>query len=925
MEEHEKKMCYLTLENLISYGEVHEKYQNFKNSIFSDVYQRATYLVEQILEENDDWRKKKQRQEKGSFGGINVISFVGKRGTGKTSSMFSFADALEKHFQGMDYQNGDVLKFQKEKYKEVMFHVLKNIDASSLEESEDIFILILANMFERILRVSQERAEDIREYERRNLFQKFEKIYEDFLTLNAKMKGNNGYSTFEKLKNVAKSQQIRSNFEELVEFYLKEISDSESLYAPYNKETYLVITIDDVDMAKQRKGNGQWNWGSYKIMDSIYKYLSVPKVIILISYNNVNLYKHCCNYFIEQRRIEGCKKAIEAEEESECQKLASQFLEKVFPLFTRLYMPSLAEKNLVGEDEVKIKFTENDFKEIPEFQGSDEQYMETKKFCFRLVSNRTKVYFDCNGERKHFFEPDTLRSLYNIVKLLLQMKTGKQESGNEKSREKFERIQYNISLLKEDFSYRFMEENSLEEDELELFREWERLLFAFRSEEIYKIVHENEIPLGLSIREKYREILEKAEKEGNDKAKAVLNDVIYSYSELLHRIYHMTRGKHKYSKEFVSCILYSHTIYMTDIYNRYQWCKEQIGHDLIKSWYENVPVQKADKESETLQKQEIDKNKDLFFQMESYQLIFEKIIGHTICGRWTEYYFPKVRHRMTPEFLKQDRLQDDSYYIAYVEKHRARFELKLKTQESEAEESSVKIKGFLFNASFYTNVLEWTEDDIICCYRSGEFIFSIGSVGDRSSDFDLTGCFRYAFCYAKFLTKMKFLLMKALDKSKITNEEERYKDQIWSGAKDLIEKTFRKLWEEFCDWDQKYGNMMLPVYNLDITYNMIKRLFRNGKERKLPELNIEDTDRSFIREYKVLLGKYGRQLQELDDYYGLTGDERAGFYKTFIECPFYKILYMENKDKSIKKSIEDHIVNLIYALDSDINDLTTPD
>ena len=502
MEEHEKKMCYLTLENLISYGEVHEKYQNFKNSIFSDVYQRATYLVEQILEENDDWRKKKQRQEKGSFGGINVISFVGKRGTGKTSSMFSFADALEKHFQGMDYQNGDVLKFQKEKYKEVMFHVLKNIDASSLEESEDIFILILANMFERILRVSQERAEDIREYERRNLFQKFEKIYEDFLTLNAKMKGNNGYSTFEKLKNVAKSQQIRSNFEELVEFYLKEISDSESLYAPYNKETYLVITLDDVDMAKQRKGNGQWNWGSYKIMDSIYKYLSVPKVIILISYNNVNLYKHCCNYFIEQRRIEGCKKAIEAEEESECQKLASQFLEKVFPLFTRLYMPSLAEKNLVGEDEVKIKFTENDFKEIPEFQGSDEQYMETKKFCFRLVSNRTKVYFDCNGERKHFFEPDTLRSLYNIVKLLLQMKTGKQESGNEKSREKFERIQYNISLLKEDFSYRFMEENSLEEDELELFREWERLLFAFRSEEIYKIVHENEIPLGLSIREK---------------------------------------------------------------------------------------------------------------------------------------------------------------------------------------------------------------------------------------------------------------------------------------------------------------------------------------------------------------------------------------------------------------------------------------
>ena len=95
---------------------------------------------------------------------------------------------------------------------------------------------------------------------------------------------------------MASSQRIREDFKSLVDLYLNEMTESDGKRRDY----YLVVLIDDLDMAKQKKEQASWNWGSYKIMNSIYKYLTVPRVIVLTAYNVENLYSQCTSYYKNQ-------------------------------------------------------------------------------------------------------------------------------------------------------------------------------------------------------------------------------------------------------------------------------------------------------------------------------------------------------------------------------------------------------------------------------------------------------------------------------------------------------------------------------------------------------------------------------------------------------------------------------------------------
>ena len=83
------KQRLIKLEQLLSNGVVHEEYQEFENSIFSLLYSRAARQIEKIVFNNKLWVENGKSQKNTDFERSNVISFVGKRGTGKTSAMLS--------------------------------------------------------------------------------------------------------------------------------------------------------------------------------------------------------------------------------------------------------------------------------------------------------------------------------------------------------------------------------------------------------------------------------------------------------------------------------------------------------------------------------------------------------------------------------------------------------------------------------------------------------------------------------------------------------------------------------------------------------------------------------------------------------------------------------------------------------------------
>lgn len=87
------------LRDLLNRGIHFDETSQFETSFFSDVYENAIDAVEEIV--NDNRKKEKivgeRRKDQRVRSIANVISFIGRRGTGKSSVMMSFQDALRQY------------------------------------------------------------------------------------------------------------------------------------------------------------------------------------------------------------------------------------------------------------------------------------------------------------------------------------------------------------------------------------------------------------------------------------------------------------------------------------------------------------------------------------------------------------------------------------------------------------------------------------------------------------------------------------------------------------------------------------------------------------------------------------------------------------------------------------------------------------
>ena len=146
----------IALQHLLEKGIHYEKASEITKSIYRDVYRGAFEAVEQIRVDNQNREGKGYRNLKGRNVEIaNVISFVGRRGTGKSSSMMSFQGMLQNYSERQtDKENFDSLKG-------ASFFVLDCIDASTLEESESVFTIVLANILSMIEEYGKEKEYDL--------------------------------------------------------------------------------------------------------------------------------------------------------------------------------------------------------------------------------------------------------------------------------------------------------------------------------------------------------------------------------------------------------------------------------------------------------------------------------------------------------------------------------------------------------------------------------------------------------------------------------------------------------------------------------------------------------------------------------------------------------------------------------------------
>lgn len=141
---------------------------------------------------------------------------------------------------------------------------------------------------------------------------------------------------------------------------------------------------------------------------------------------------------------------------------------------------------------------------------------------------------------------------------------------------------------------------------------------------------------------------------------------------------------------------------------------------------------------------------------------------------------------------------------------------------------------------------------------------------------------------------MEELLLDSFQKREGDKESEKiFKER----AKNITEKTFDMLWEQYYKWDKEYGNMILPIQHFDTMYNLIKHLFQEGKAANEHAVKLDEKG-VFFKEFGSMISQFGKHLKEIDNYYCLDGKE--SFWNKFNECPYFMLLErIKSKEKSV--------------------------
>ena len=510
-------------------GIVIEKDTEFKSSPFCYVYQKAEVVLKKIV------CSRCSESVSSTIPIYNVISFEGRRGTGKTSAMLSVKAAMEN-------KDSELLKRLKKANNcdDVYFNVLNYIDASRLEKKEDILELVLANMFMNVREKRESSADNYGDYECRKIYQYFDSIYGSVLDSKRKIREQIGYSPIQALTQLSNSQIMGRQIRELVSEYLQYMSGD---FCKNSKENaYMVIVIDDIDMHYQ--GQAESSITPYDMLETLHRYFFIPNVIVLLSYNYKELELACQKHFAQIAENQYWKE--KEEKQIYVQKLVSEYLNKVIPIYARVTLPSVKKKdygqNLNKEMLIHIKkeeadkiaegFSERLFKK----ENDIETDVSAKTFILKLKAHVAGLYYDAVGIKRHYAEPSSLRKLAQIYIFYSQLSDIKEVEDSASI----------YKLLLDDLYFRFANE-FLSYQEMEQFEKYLDIGLEYRGKYILKDI--NRHYENREVQENYK---------GRESEKC-------SYGKLLYSLYRVSQDEY-WRKEIIWCILESYTILLTQIH-----------------------------------------------------------------------------------------------------------------------------------------------------------------------------------------------------------------------------------------------------------------------------------------------------------------------------------------------------------------------
>lgn len=853
------------LKNGIKYEEFYE----FNNSFFKDVYNSAYIRLQDIINENEDVRNKKLRGKKikrhQEFS--NTLTFIGKRGSGKTSAMLSFMESL-RGYQDYEKQNDRQNMFYKFEQDQIGFTCLDCIDGSLLESGEDIFKIVLAQMYQRFLELDtsyeyeymNNRENGERSYRYRELLESFENLFKIVCQMDRMSKDDMraGESYMSNLRNLARSQEIKERFAKLVADYLYHIQQNSQDFQYQSKHQFLIVTVDDLDLNIQ---NG------FAMLERIHRYLMVPNLIVLLAldYEQILLTGRK-NFYKVLPKVDN----ILNEGMSNVQKVTIDYLEKVLPINYRVYMP-----------------------EVIDFSISDNEWRNSKRkqkqLLFRTLLSKTGIAFDSQGLKSHFYEPKSIRMLTSF---LLSLDFLKEANGFDKNGKLWEIKDFNIvewkrnyNFLKTDLSARISTEKIILKEDKQFF---ERIL-----ETDVRRAMELVIDFG---REEIRQYGKEELKQ--DGVEEIPKE--YNYGILINTLYYLGRIKFQVHKPLIQCLIayFSYEIFKVYLYENYSVngkyadFKEIVAEDVAGIWNEkmipDIPMDREEKEVESSKSKELAQSaatdapkapkyvpisqKD----RKVFQSFFDDV---ELCdNKDKELRDERIKRFIIKNEILFMSLNNFQFSDSTVGGH---WEA---TIEERCTQQMEKVKYF----DFYYQTQE-DKDVRSIAARYDIFAFIENSLMWKNTE---TG-----------LKSFEDALVKAMEAYYGTNE-------CASLRQDLLVKQYEK-------WNAKYrDSLAFPVYWMDMSYNIIKRARRNAKKNNPKHLS-KTTDH-WLKYVRMVYQDLAIQLEEQEKFYkeeGLDG-LHIDISKKFKECPYVNCFLENESFREMEELFEGVTLKLLEGINT---------
>lgn len=384
--------------NINSTGPHYEHISEFETSLYRSTYKRAFLQLNDIIDhfkEND--KKVKSRLGDGYYDNnitnadsnyekfSNIITFIGKRGSGKSSAMLSFMGAL-KHYYSYKKMTDNKLFYEFKDMELPLFTCLDCIDGSLLEHGEDIFKIVLAQMYQKF--IDLDKGKGIRKdenfaYRKRELLLQLEGIYRtvcDIERMDNKDISTDG-SYISSLQSLSSSQKVKKDFKELIQEFTSIMKYERLGIVEESKEHFVIITIDDIDL---NIGNG------FSMLEKIHRYCMVQNVIVLLSVDIEQMLSIVSKSFykvlpkVDKLLRDGANQVY---------RLSTDYLNKVMPVNYRLYLPEI--NNYFSSYNVSV--------------GKEKSSI--KRTILTGLYKKIGIFFDSQGIKQHFYEPKSMREL----------------------------------------------------------------------------------------------------------------------------------------------------------------------------------------------------------------------------------------------------------------------------------------------------------------------------------------------------------------------------------------------------------------------------------------------------------------------------------------------------------------------------------